>query len=399
MILASFSPQAGDAGRHVGNKQTDAVPPITRKGYQTEEETKLEQRLIAGDRQALPDLHALLQARFTPRAARLVQTYRHLLPAYLEAQDLVQEANLTVYKRLPEAMAKVFPLAYLIAVGYQTIRNRCFDAIKEPNSVSLDRPWFEGDETPLHEYLPALLSLPAHEGMNEAKYAPLHDAMAHLPEDQRSVLCALVGWYQHPSTGMRELARQLGKSTGYVLRRERLARTALYFRLKRSYPQYVEHALASQSSQMQSWQRLEQACSQMQALGRPISVQALVKATGVHHEYVMAFLQEREGTRRLPAHEEAWQRLERAYAELQAQSKKISVSALARQAGSQDETAKRYLLEREGAPRLSARQRLERAYAEQQAQGQSISVGTLARCAGTSWASASKYLQAKEVQA
>src|SRR5258708_40286456 len=94
------------------------------EGPQADTDMALDQRLRAGDRQTMNDLPTLLQPRLLQRAYQYVRDYRHILPAYMEALDLVQEASIVILKRLEEARTKHSTLAHLVATGYRSLRQR-----------------------------------------------------------------------------------------------------------------------------------------------------------------------------------------------------------------------------------------------------------------------------------
>jgi DNA-directed RNA polymerase specialized sigma24 family protein len=385
-----------------------------------EMDTALERRLLAGDPGALPELQTLLQARFSRRAASYLQRYRHLLPAYLDVQDLLQEAYLVVYKHLKEIANLDAPLSYLIASGYQAMRVFCLAAIREPQALSLDRPYTEDEERPFHEYIPSLAWYDASPNAQEVDYTALYHAIDQLPVEQRAVVIYRFGLYEEAPHSLAETARRIGKGArSQVCQLERRAYTALYFQLREVYSQYAQDVLARRPA---TRLRLVQASAQLQAQGEFLSARALRRAAGVSYEDAAAFVQEQRGTRQrapqrarqeasaynIQEHQAAWQRFDRAYAELQAAGRPITVKALVRQAngnrlsGGCCASARKYLQERGLAPLMNAVtshqdawQRLDQAYAELQATGQPMRVRTLSRMAGVSEPTARKYLREK----
>jgi RNA polymerase sigma factor (sigma-70 family) len=363
-------------------------------------EKELERRIHAGDRQALLDLYSLLQAQIARCAARYMETYRHFLPSYIEPQDLVQEASLAMYQRLDEAATKDSPAAYLTATGYRSMRYTCVEAIQEPRMTSLDAPCFDDDETPLREYISSPEPTPLTPSPTQ-QHAPLFEAVERLPDDQHTVVMQRVGLGDQATHTLYEIALHLGKSVGSVARLEHRAYTALYFQLKDTYPHYAEHVLASKTAGHETWQRLDQAYTNLHTQGQPITGEILAYAAGVNEDDALAFLWEREGTQRLSSRQAARQRLDQAYAHLRHQHKKITVKALMSQAGTCREATSRYLKDRKGirypTPEQSHQnslRRLEQAYCTLLSQGETITVESLARHAHAGKATASKYLKA-----
>jgi DNA-directed RNA polymerase specialized sigma24 family protein len=311
----------------------------------TARELDLEQRLRAGDPQVADELPAFLQSRFLRRAYQYLRDYRHVLPAYLEAVDLVQEACLVVLKCLEEARAKDSPFDYLIAVGYHAMRYFCFSFTQEPCTQSLDQPCFPDDETPLHEYLStSLLPVSPYLQEDEDRYMPLYHALEQLSAPQRAVLLRLYGLQEHPVMRQCDIERELGWYRMRAGKMERKALATLALALKDAYPHYVGDTPPTgyQLSDAQR-ARLDQAYARLQSQGRAISVRVLRREAKTSDCAASAYLWEKEGSPRFAMHQNVQQRLDQAYARLQSQGRAISVRVLRREAKSGKNAAGAYL--------------------------------------------------------
>ncbi|HEX7736997.1 MAG TPA: hypothetical protein VF458_19285 [Ktedonobacteraceae bacterium] len=308
------------------------------------EEKDLEQRLRAGEHQAMNDVYGLLQPRMLRRARLYIRDYRYSIPAYLEPMDLVQEANLIISKRLEEARTKAFPLAYLIGAGYRSMLFFCYSHMQESTPVSLDRPRFEDDDTPLHEHLPtSLLSSSPYEHENEERYTPLYEAIGCLSESQRLAVVHSYGIQEHAAATISEIQHMLNWSRYRVSHQRNAGLAALALALKEDYPQYMGATPPTgyQLSKAQ-YQRLDRAYETSQAQGRTISINALAREAKVGKKAASSYLWEKEGTPRLPS-SMVVKRIDQAYATLQSQKRKVTGQALSEEAGVNINTALRYL--------------------------------------------------------
>lgn len=354
----------------------------------TRQEQELEQLARAGDRQALLELYTVLQKYILQRARRYMRNYRDVLPPYIEAQDLAQEACLVMYQKLDEAPTKDRPLAYLLGVGYAEIRYAWLRAMRTPRQTSLDRPRSEQDPRPLHEFIPAPPSSAVADTSDDSRASLLAEAVSRLPSDQRVVLAHRLGLDDQVTGSFQEISSWLQLPPSSLLSKERKAYATLLYQLASFFPQYTERV-----------KLLEHAYVELLAQGTSLNAPTLAQAAGVSREEAVVFLYERENA---PCqaysdilHQDAWRRLEQAYNELQGQGKIVHVKALARLAGAGGKAAQRYLLEREGGPRPTVQQRLEQAYNQMQAHGQMILVSELARQARTQRKQAREFLRAR----
>lgn len=372
MTLSFSSLPAGDADQSAASR-----------------EAVLNERARTGDRQALLDLYELLQERIFRRATRYVQLYRQSIPWYLDAQDLAQEANLAMYHCLDEAASKDQPIAYLLGAGYGAIRYAWVQALQESRLVSLDRPRSQDNPALLHEFIPAPTNAGASATQDERKQELLSEMLSHLPCEQRTILAHRLGLDDQVVGTVQETAHWVQQSTGSTFRKERKAYATLLYRLAPFFPQYAERVVF-----------LEQAYAQACEQGTSLSAQRFAQAMGISHEEAIVFLYEREGapcqTRRALVQQQARQRLERAYTDLFTPGRAMAIRTLARRAGTDDRTARQYLLEHEGARRLLVQQRLEQAYTDLLMQGQHITVSALALQAGTQRKAARTFLHKRE---
>jgi RNA polymerase sigma factor (sigma-70 family) len=315
----------------------------------TDLDRELEERLRSGDRQVMNELLELLQPRLLRRAYHYIRDFRHVVPAYLEVYDLVQEASVVILKYLEEARTKDSPLGYLITVGYQAMRYICFRLVQEPRLLSLDRPFSEDDETPLHEHLPTSLlpSSPYEQEKDVSKYEPLYEAISRLSDDQRRAIQQAYGIEEQAPSRDCEIERELGWSTGRVRYQKNRALAALALALQEAYPQYGQSARLACIPEEQ-WRRLDEAYDRLQRQGRFISHNVLMREARVHAWMVGAYFMAREGKPRLSRHEQVQRKLDQAYTALQVKGEVITIEALKREAKSSWEVAHAYLNKRGG---------------------------------------------------
>lgn len=254
----------------------------------------LEQRVFTGDHQALLDVYEQLQPSILRRAHQLVRSHRALLPAYLEAQDLAQEASLVMYQRLDQAQAASSPVAYLLGTGYRVMWVHCLEAMHQPSLSSLDRPRFEDDMTPLHEYIPSSV-LPAspYARSDEEAYAPLYAEIEQLPDMQRTVILHYYGIHEHAAEQGRGLRHEQGWSRYRTRGHRKNALVALAFALRDAYPHAVGETLLEAQITLAQRQRLDDAYASLQATSRFIAVARLARAAQTDNRIARAYLQER----------------------------------------------------------------------------------------------------------
>jgi DNA-directed RNA polymerase specialized sigma24 family protein len=269
------------------------------------------------------------------------------LPPLLGAEDLIQEANLVLCKRLDEASVKEDPLSYLVAAGYHAMDCACVLALREPRAGSLDAPRYSDDETPWHEYVPSSV-LPASPYANagDDEYAPLYQALGQLPGEQRTVIEHSYGLGEHAPSNRGEIRDALGWTKSRTTYQRKKTLVALALALKDVYPQYVgQHSLMAHIPERYQ-QRLDQAYAALQTQGK-VCIAHLMRAARVESWMAAAYLHE-QGISCLSAHERSRQHLERAYRELRAQGQPVSAKTLAGRAHANIGRARKYLKEQEG---------------------------------------------------
>jgi RNA polymerase sigma factor (sigma-70 family) len=151
--------------------------------------------------------------------------------------------------------------------------------------------------------------------------------------------------------------------------------------------------------------RLDAAYAELEAEKGEVSTNALRKAARVSHEAALLYLKERQAQLK-PSWEEVsepspGERLDTAYAELEAAGRAFGTNALARLAGVSKTTARNYLrqhnhvptIERAAVRAVPVEQRLDQAYAQLEAEGRTIAISTLARAAHVDYKAAADYLK------
>lgn len=361
---------------------------------------ELDERLRSGDQQIMNKLPELLQPRLLRRAYQYIRDFRHVVPAYLEAFDLVQEASMVILKRLEEAHTKDSPLAYLVATGYQTMRYLCLSFFQEPHTTSLDRPFSEDDDTPLHEHLStSLLQSSPYEQEETDKYEALYQAVEQLPELQRIAIEHAYGLGEHAASRECEMQRDLCWSAARVRHYKHKGLISLILALHDNYPYNTQETLLTCIPDAER-KRLEQVYARLQAQSQEqqISLRRLQQEAKVRSWAASAYLQAMERESRLSREMQMRQKLDRAYAALQARGEVITRSMLQREAGVGQRIASAYLDERIGplwrAGRFAAtRRRLSQAYADMLAKNERVSISALSRAALVDYRTARAYLR------
>jgi DNA-directed RNA polymerase specialized sigma24 family protein len=332
----------------LASRQADlqvAIAAITQGADPTATEISLSKRARAGERQALSDLLILLQPRMIWHALSCLSTYGHALPS-LDAEDLIQEAMLVMSKRMEEARTKEDPLSYLVAAGTHAMDCLCIHTLREPQTLSLDAPRFQDDETPWHEAVPSSVLPTAPYAHEEGKaYTPLYQAIAQLPDEQRTVIEHYYGLHEHAPSNRGEIRDTLGwtKSRTTYQRKKTLA--ALALALKDCYPQYVGQQPLVAHIPESHRQRLNQAYADLHTEGL-VSVKRLTRTAKVEAWMATAYLREL-GTPCLTSHQLSRQHLDQTYADLCARSQTITAKTLAQQARANVQRARTYLKEKE----------------------------------------------------
>jgi RNA polymerase sigma factor (sigma-70 family) len=150
-------------------------------------------------------------------------------------EDILQE----VFFELIEAYRLVKPIEQVSAWLFRVAKNRIIDSFRKRKLVSLSEATYGDDDdaaVPLEDLLPSPESSP------EAAYArgvlldELDEALAELPEEQRSVFIA----HEWEGYTFKELAAETGVSVNTLLSRKRYAVLHLRQRLQSIYDEFVK---------------------------------------------------------------------------------------------------------------------------------------------------------------
>jgi RNA polymerase sigma factor (sigma-70 family) len=150
-------------------------------------------------------------------------------------EDILQE----VFFELLEASRLVKPIEQVSAWLFRVAKNRIIDSFRKRKLVSLSEAAYGDDDdtaVPLEDLLPSPESSP------EAAYArgvlldELDEALAELPEEQRSVFIA----HEWEGYTFKELAAETGVSVNTLLSRKRYAVLHLRQRLRSIYDEFVQ---------------------------------------------------------------------------------------------------------------------------------------------------------------
>jgi RNA polymerase sigma factor (sigma-70 family) len=150
-------------------------------------------------------------------------------------EDILQE----VFFELLEAYRLVKPIEQVSAWLFRVAKNRIIDSFRKRKLVSLSEAAYGDDDdtaVPLEDLLPSPESSP------EAAYArgvlldELDEALAELPEEQRSVFIA----HEWEGYTFKELAAETGVSVNTLLSRKRYAVLHLRQRLRSIYDEFVQ---------------------------------------------------------------------------------------------------------------------------------------------------------------
>ena len=150
-------------------------------------------------------------------------------------EDILQE----VFFELLEAYRLVKPIEQVSAWLFRVAKNRIIDSFRKRKLVSLSEAAY-GDDDDTDVSLEDLL--PSPESSPEAAYArgvlldELDEALAELPEEQRSVFIA----HEWEGYTFKELAAETGVSVNTLLSRKRYAVLHLRQRLQSIYDEFVK---------------------------------------------------------------------------------------------------------------------------------------------------------------
>jgi hypothetical protein len=187
----------------------------------------------------------------------------------------------------------------------------------------------------------------------------------------------------------------------------RKAYGTLYFALAPTYPTYAEdNAPLMERSRLPAYadgtwtittdqrQRLDDAYAALQASGQKITGKTLAAAAHIDSTCALSYLREHRNEQEAPTDQR--QRLDDAYATLQASGQEIAARTLAAAAHVGQLTTALYLKQREPDRMRTVEQRLDDAYATLQASGQKITVRTLAAAAHVDGHRVAAYLKQRE---
>jgi RNA polymerase sigma factor (sigma-70 family) len=150
-------------------------------------------------------------------------------------EDILQE----VFSELIEAYRLVKPIEQVSAWLFRVAKNRIIDSFRGRKLASLSEARYSDDDetaVPLEDLLPSPESGP------EAAYArrvlldELDEALAELPEEQRSVFIS----HEWEGYSFKELAAETGVSVNTLLSRKRYAVLHLRQRLQSIYDEFVK---------------------------------------------------------------------------------------------------------------------------------------------------------------
>jgi len=320
-----------------------------------EQENAIAELARQGDRQARHNFITLLVRNLEQFVARYYATY-FLDTARIEYQELIAVGNLALVEKLDQALATDHPVPYLLTSAYGVIRSHCRthqSLITTPDSmeappltiVSMNAPFAGDDSQTLADTLAAPAVAQASEPATD--YTALHQAVEALPPRQRTVILRHYGLHALAPQALCEIKRDVyGTTSTNVDQHKKRGLTTLRYHLALTYPQYAAHEVSRQE------QRLAEAYSVLQASGQPITVDRLRTLTKADANLARLYLTQREGSPTQRNQQRAYQRLNQAYAHLQATGQRISVRSLAREARVNTSAISAYLKQIDGAASL-----------------------------------------------
>ena len=203
------------------------------------QEHRLVDRARTGDPQAGEDLLMSLLSAVECIASRYYTGYAKPWKR-LEYLDLIQEGNRAIVEKLPVALAKANPCAYLLATAEGAIHRYCFQQrtcirTQETEGVALllveglDTPRFSDDGQALFEVVAALSPSTDTTREDTILYQAINQAVNTLPMMQRTVVTRLYGLHDTPAEEIGEIQRALygNKRHKQVSIHKRLALSAL----------------------------------------------------------------------------------------------------------------------------------------------------------------------------
>lgn len=164
-----------------------------------------------------PDAELMLRVKRGNLAAfeQLVEKYRQpvinliyrTLPDATEAEDLAQCVFVQVYKSAHRYQVSARFSTWLFTIA----RNLCLNEIRRRSrhpADSMDNPVGEGDDSFARQYEDQRMASPPDELLREELYALVDEALARLPETQRTAIVL----YQHEELSYEEISKILGCS-------------------------------------------------------------------------------------------------------------------------------------------------------------------------------------------
>jgi len=207
------------------------------------QEQRLVDRARTGDLQAGEDLLMGLLPGIECIASRYYTGYAKPWKR-LEYLDLIQEGNRAIVEKLPGALEKTNPCAYLLATAEGAIHRYCFQqrtCIRTPETEgavpllveSLDTSRFSDDGLALLDVVAALSTSTDTTSEDPTPYQAINQAVDTLPMMQRTVVTRLYGLHDTPAEEIASIQRALygDKHHKTALVHKRLALTALRCKL------------------------------------------------------------------------------------------------------------------------------------------------------------------------
>lgn len=190
-----------------------------------------------GDSDAFEALHT----RLLPGLRRFA---RRLVGDPLEAEDITQEALLTLYLNL----SHIDPPEHVRAYVYRIVRNRCYDSLRRDGrreTVPLDQE--DGGGLRIGFDLPDTYATPPEEAANWLLLElEVREAIDSLPDLQRQTLML----YAEAELTYHEIAEVMGVSIGTVKSRLFHAKRTLRGRLRRQTLAAIREALDEEDDEM-----------------------------------------------------------------------------------------------------------------------------------------------------
>lgn len=252
-MLHSLIVSASQARGYDESSTQSVDPMIPYPHLSHEDEARLTESAREGDAQARETLVLSLVPKVRAFAFHHKDEY-HSANRRLEIDDLVQEAVLCMWDKLGMALWKDNPCAYLLVVGYNTVRRYCHlhaTAITTPDDPltyycplpvdSLHAPLriHENDCT-LLDLVPA----PSQDSTVETlkDYTPLYQAVAQLSYGQRAVIEQHYGLFDSPAKTLQDVKQDRGVSEAMVYKQHQGGLGKLQSRLAPVYPSFYDES-------------------------------------------------------------------------------------------------------------------------------------------------------------